>query len=174
MAFPQRRRTSDILSMFLTNSDSSEFTHLRGTQRKTLLGYILAAETDRNNAVEEQIHQDKERMWQRWLTWLGAVGCDSDPFLTRFERTKKARMVGAFAVSLRRGEHSHQRHKGPLVAGTVNKAISNLAASFQECNQADPRKTDDNETDKFITSILKSFRKSDPKEKPKKRSPQLF
>ena len=85
-----------------------------------------------------------------------------------FERTKKGRMVGAFAVSLRRGKHSHHRHKGPLVAGTVSKAISNLAATFQEHNQADPRKTNENETDKFITNIIKSFRKSDPKEKAQK------
>ena len=77
-------------------------------------------------------------------------------------------MVGAFAVSLRRGEHSHQRHKGPLVAGTVSKALSNLAATFQEHNQADPRKTHENETDKFVTNIIRSFRKSDPKEKSQK------
>ena len=132
------------------------------------MDYILAAEVENNNSIEEQSHNDRSRTWQRWVSWLESVGWHNDPFLTRLSRAQKARMVGAFAIAIRRGEFSSSRHTDPLVAGTVSKALSNLAATFQNNNHDDPRKTNDNKTDKFIRGILRAFKKVDPKEKAQK------
>ena len=140
-----------------------------------LLNYINAAEVANNSSIEESSHNDKTRTWERFIAWLETVGIHDDPFLTGFTRTQKVRMVGAFAVSLRRGEHSHPRHTNPLVAGTVSKALSNLAMTFQDNDHADPRHNRDGKTDRFITSILRSFRRHDPKEKAQKAvTPQLL
>lgn len=77
-------------------------------------------------------------------------------------------MVGAFANSLRRAEHSQARHKGPLVTGTISKALLNLNATFQDNNHSDPRHNKDGKTDRFISGILRSFKKVDSKEKAQK------
>ena len=103
------------------------------------------------------------------------MGWVNNPYITRLKRTQKFQIVGAFAISIRRGEHSHPRHTEPLVAGTVNKAMSDLATSFQDNNQPDPRTTDNNTTDHFISGIIQSFKKVDPKEKSQKAAtPQLL
>ena len=132
------------------------------------MDYIHAAELANNSSIEEASHNDKTRTWERFLAWLETVGWDNDPFLTRLTRAQKARVVGAFAISLRRGEHSHERHQGPLVAGTISKALSNLAATFQDNNHCDPRHNKEGKTDRFILGIIRSFKKSDPKEKAQK------
>ena len=132
------------------------------------MDYIHAAEVANNSSIEESSHNDKSRTWERFIAWLETVGWDNDPFLTRLTRAKKTRMAGAFVISLRRGEHSHERHKGPLVAGTISKALSNLAATFQDNNHSDLRHNIDGKTDRFISGILRSFKKVDPKEKAQK------
>ena len=77
-------------------------------------------------------------------------------------------MVGAFVISVRRGEHSAPRYTEPLVAGTVQKAISNLATSFSDHNHPDPRLSIDGKIDRHISMIQKSFKHLDPREKAQK------
>ena len=132
------------------------------------MDYIHAAELANTSSIEEASHNDKTRTWERFVAWLETVGWEHDPFLTRLTRAQKARVVGAFAISLRRGEHSHERHKGPLVAGTISKALSNLAATFQDNDHNDPRHNKDGQIDRFISGIIRSFKKVDPKERAQK------
>ena len=132
------------------------------------MDYLYSGEIEANNAVTDTTHADKKRTWERWVTWLAAVGWIGDPYLTRLERDKKVRVVGAFGISIRRGEHSSARYTEPLVAGTVNKAISNLATSFSDNDHPDPRLNTDGKIHRHITSISKSFKRSDPQEKAQK------
>ena len=99
---------------------------------------------------------------------MAAVGWIGDPYITRLERDKKVRVVGAFAISIRRGEHSPARYTDPLVSGTVYKAISNLATSFSNNDYPDPRLNEDGKIHRHITNITKSFKRSDPQEKAQK------
>ena len=82
------------------------------------MGYLYASEVERCNGITEDTHKKHDLAWRRWVTWLGKVGLDSDPYLLRFNGAEKVRLVGGFAVSIRRGEHSAPRHEGPLVSGT--------------------------------------------------------
>ena len=48
------------------------------------------------------------------------MGLGTDLYFIGLERVQKARMVDAFEISLRRGEHSHERHIDPLVGITIS------------------------------------------------------
>ena len=87
------------------------------------------------------------------------MGWVDDSYLTRLKRTQKFRMIRAFAISICRGEYFPPRYTEPLVASTFSKVMSNLATSFQNNNQTDPRTTDENTINRFVTGIIKSFKK---------------
>ena len=92
-----------------------------------------------------------------------------------FTESQKPRMVAAFAILIRRGEHSHARYTEPLVTGTVSKALSELATTFTNNDKPDPRPNCDNKTHRHISSILTSFKRSGPKEKAQKAiTPELL
>jgi hypothetical protein len=94
---------------------------------------------------------------------LGKVGLDSDPYLLRFNGAEKVRLVGGFAVSICRGDHSAPRHEGPLVSGTVKQAISNLASSFTTNDHPDPRRNDDGDIHPHLQMMYRAYARTDPK-----------
>ena len=73
-------------------------------------------------------------------------------------------MAGTFVISVRQREHSSLRYIDLLVAGTVSKAVSNLATNFLDHDQPDPRLSVDGKIDRHITKIIKSFKQLDPRE----------
>ena len=96
---------------------------------------------------------------------MAAVGYEGDPYLAGLKTPKKPRMVAAFAIPIQRGEHSHVRYTEPLVAGTVSsKASSELASTFSHNDKPDPRLDCNGKTHNHISSIITSFKRSDPKE----------
>ena len=58
-----------------------------------LLDYMHAGEIERDNAVQDETHKGRERAWKRWMSWMGDVGLDGDPYLIGFSRPQKARLV---------------------------------------------------------------------------------
>ena len=93
------------------------------------------------------------------------VGLEGDPYLDGFIIPQRVKLVAAFAISIRRGEYSPPRHEGPLVAGTVDKAISCLATAFKDHNKRDPRLSEDGVKDIFLAAMQRHFKNTDPKEK---------
>ena len=77
-------------------------------------------------------------------------------------------MVGAFAISVRRGEHSAAQYTDPLVSGIVSNALSNLATTFSDNDYPDPHNSIDGKTDRHLSNIIRSFKRSDPRENPQK------
>ena len=94
-----------------------------------------------------------------------------DPFGTQLERAQEVMIIGDFAISIYQREHSYTRHIDPLVAGTVGKAISNMAKIFLNNYIPDPKKSVDGATHSCITFIIKSFRRINPDKKNRKPSP---
>ena len=168
MAFSHPQPNIRLFTISFQHTDANEFQSVPAPKKNLLLDYILAAEVENINSVEDATHNSRSRTWKRWIAWLAIVGWVGDPFLTRLTDAQKPRMVGGFAVSIRRGEHSHSRHTDPLVGGTVTKALSDLAKTFQDNDKPDPRHNTKGETHTFLKSIIRSFRKSDPREKPQK------
>ena len=74
-------------------------------------------------------------------------------------------MVAAFAISIRRGEHSSAGHEGTLVIDIVDKAISCLATAFKDNDKRDPRLSEDRVKDVFLAERQRYFINTDPKEK---------
>ena len=132
------------------------------------MDYLHAGEIEKDNAVQEKTHQGRDRAWKRWLSWLEDVGLQGDPYITGFIRPQRARLVGGFAISLRRCEHSAPRYTEPLIAGTISSSLSHMAASFTNNDKQDPRLDADGNIHSHLQSITRSFKKSDPKEKAQK------
>ena len=97
------------------------------------------------------------------MSWLGIVGIKRDTYLERFTIPQRVRLVGGFAISLRRCKHSTPQHTEPLVAGTINLALSNLVATFQNNNRPDPQHNSDGSTHIHLKYIARSFKKNGPK-----------
>ena len=127
-----------------------------------------SAEITRANTVAECTHQDRDRAWKRWLTWMEGVGLEGNPYLDGFGVPQKVKLVAGFAISICRGKHSRPGHEGTLVAGTVDKTISCLVTTFRDNNRNDPRLSVDGKTDNFLKSIKRSFKNEDPKENQQK------
>ena len=87
--------------MSFQHTDAEQFRDIPTLRQDKLMDYILSAEIEANNAVTDATHDDRTRVWERWLTWLEAVGVTGDPYLTGLERASKVKMVGGFAVSIR-------------------------------------------------------------------------
>ena len=175
LALHHWHRTPRFSLFFLPLTDFHEFSYLPPAGRDILVDYIFATEIENNNSIKEASHDNKLRTWQRWVAWLQTMGWFNDPYINQLKRTQKARMIGAFVISIRRGEHSHPRHRKPLVVGTFSKAMSNLAIFFHNNSYPDPRTIDDSTTDRFVTGIIWSFRKVEPEEKAQKAAtPQLL
>ena len=103
------------------------------------------------------------------------MGLDRDPYLNGFGISEKVKLVAGFAISIRRGEHCRPGHEGPLVAGTVDKAMSNLTTSFSDNNKTDLGLNADGKTYSYLHSIICTFKASDPKETPHKAiTPELL
>ena len=132
------------------------------------MGYIYAGEVERCNGVTDDTHQKHERAWKRWVAWLDRVGLQDNPHLLGFKCPTKARLVGGFAISIRRGEHSAPRYDSPLGAGTVRQTLSNLASAFTINDHADPRHNDEGDIHPHLKNILRAFSRNDPKCEPQK------
>ena len=129
------------------------------------MDYLHSTEIAKTNSVQDATHKDRERAWRRWITWLDKVGLEGDPYLDGFEIPQRVKLVAGFAISIRRGEHSPTGHEGPLVAGTVDKAISCLATTFKDNDKRDPRLSSDGVKDIFLSAMQRHFKNTDPKEK---------
>ena len=127
------------------------------------MNYLHSAKIIKTNSVQDATHKDRYRAWQRWNSWLEKVGLEGDPYLNGFTIPHQVKLVAGFSISIRRGEHSSTGNEGPLVAGTVGKAISNMAKIFSNKYMPDPMKSVDGVTHSHITLIIKSFRKIDIK-----------
>ena len=139
------------------------------------MDYLHAGEIERDNSVQDETHKDRDRTWQRWLSWLQTVGIERDPFLDGFTVPQRIRLVGGFAISVRRCKHSHPRYTEPLVAGTIKSTLSHLGAAFQHNDKPDPRHNKDGTSHPHLKAITRSFKKSDPKEKAQKAlTPQVL
>ena len=139
MALSNKHWTHHFSKISIQHTDADEFSNLPLEKRNKLMDYLHSGETEANNAVTDGTHKDKKRTWERWITWLASVGWGDDPYITRLKRAQKVRMVGSFAISVRRGEHSPARHTDPLVSGTVSKA--NLESGNVLFGQQLPRPT---------------------------------
>ena len=168
MAFSHNNRTHNLTPLQIFTTASDKFSNIPAAKRDKLLDYIHSAEIAKANAVTDSTHQDRDRAWRRWLSWMEGVGLEGDPHLEGFTIPQKVKLVAGFAISIRRGEHSRPGHEGALVAGTVAKTLSCLATTFQNDNKGDPRLSADGKTDIFLTAIARSFKNEDPKEKQQK------
>ena len=139
------------------------------------MGYLYASEVERCNGVTEDTHKKHERAWKRWVSWLESVGLEGDPYLLRFECSERARLVGGFAVSISRGEHSPPGHEGPLVSSTVKHTISNLASSFTVNDHTNPRKNANGDIHPHLQLMLRAYARTDLKVAAQKAiTPQLL
>ena len=92
------------------------------TQRNCLLADLSAAEVTRERAVTGETHEDQDRAWQRWSTYLDSIGIVNNEFLDGFTRQQQNLFVGAFAMALHEGQFSGRAH-GPLALGTITNTI---------------------------------------------------
>ena len=139
------------------------------------MDYLHAGEIPKDDSVQDETHKSRERTWKRWQSWLEDVGLEGDPYITSINRPQRARLVGGFAISLCRCEHSAPRYTEPLVAGTISLALSDLEAIFSHNDKVDLRIDADGNIHPHIKSIIRSFKKSDPKEKVQKAiTPQVL
>ena len=101
----------------------------------------LAAQLASADAVTIATTSKQAAHWRNYLSFLGDVELDGDPFLTALQAWQRQRIIGAFASAYRDGRFSpkHDPSSGPAVmSGSVRAAIDAVAAAFWANNCVSP------------------------------------
>ena len=83
MAFSHSQPNIRFFTISFQHTAANEFQSVPAPKKNLLLDYILAAEVENINSVEDATHEGRSRTWKRWIAWLAIVGWVGDPFLTR-------------------------------------------------------------------------------------------
>ena len=68
------------------------------------MAHLTAAEAAREGAVTGKTHKDQAMVWSRWKKYCGSIGILEDELLDHFRRGQRIRLVGDFAMAVRKGD----------------------------------------------------------------------
>jgi hypothetical protein len=132
----------------------------------------LAAQLASADAVTIATTSKQAAHWRNYLSFLGDVELDGDPFLTALQAWQRQRIIGAFASAYRDGRFSpkHDPSSGPAVmSGSVRAAIDAVAAAFRANNCVSPAHDPITARLAYVLQRqLKGYTNQDPAEKPQK------
>ena len=168
LAFPHHHRTHHFSLSHLKFPATETISDLPSSTRDRLMGYLYAADIERCKGITEDNHKKYKRAWKQWVSWLALVGLEGDPCLLRFEGAERVRLIEGFTVRIRNGEQSPPGHKRPLVSGTADCTLCNLASSFTVNDHSNPRRNDDGDIHPHLKIILRAYSHADLKTKAQK------
>jgi hypothetical protein len=129
----------------------------------------IAAEVACESTVQQKTHKDQAQSWDRWTTYCGWIGL-ADTLLTNFLRFAKIKLLGAFAVAMRKAQFSGPSYDR-LAHGSVASSISHVCQTFREHGRPNPSLNDDGKPGFLLQRELRSFKKANPAEKHQKAIP---
>jgi hypothetical protein len=131
---------------------------------------LFAAETAREGAVTGSTHENHTWSWNCFTKYLDSIGLSHDVFLDSFTRSKRNKIIGAFAMAVRQGRFSTKAHD-TLASGSVRNTISDISATFRENGRQNPTKDNDLQLSFILLRQFRAFKNADPKEKQQKAIP---
>jgi hypothetical protein len=156
-------------------SDTAEIQDLSAAQRDFILGFASTANRSLVfDAKQEGSHEDRDRVWRRWLHFCTTAGRGNNPFLTSLSDEQRTLHVKSFLSCYRVTKWSQSGEllglrKSPVVAGTVREAASHLAASFRVHQHPSPLHiTGSTNLHPSIRSLLTAYSNVDPPPKRQK------
>jgi hypothetical protein len=79
--------------------DSVRFQHLAPAQRSFLLSHSSVANARVSLTQNRASHEERDRVWRRWITFCAEAGLDSDPFLSKLQQHETELVMRAFYPS---------------------------------------------------------------------------
>jgi hypothetical protein len=149
---------------------SSALSNSIAAQRNQLVADLVAAETSCEGAVTGGTHENHARLWHHFSRYLESIGIGHDIFLNSFTRSQQNKIIGAFAMALRKGQFLGQSHD-TLAVGTIQNTISEICATFRENGQPNPTKDNDLQLSFILHQQFRAFKNADSKEKQQKAIP---
>jgi hypothetical protein len=131
---------------------------------------LCAADTARADAVTRKTHEDHDRTWLRWKSYLDSVGLIDDYFLDSFNRTQRIRLVGAFMQALRQGRFSGPSYE-TLAGTTIDNALSSLVQTFRDNDRPNPTLDADGKLGRLLQQQKRAYANKDPAPKQQKALP---
>ena len=129
----------------------------------------MAAETARSEAVTRGTNADRVRLWNRWKQFLHTIDIPNDPYLLQFTHVHVITIFCAFAQYIRKAGYSNRISN--LAEGTVCHTIDNVAQTFREGHQRDPRLDIDGRPSRLLQQQLRGYKNADPPPKHQKALP---
>ncbi len=164
-----RLRTHLYPPFSLPFTASKSFRDCSAAQRNLLLADITSATLAREKAVTGGTHDDESRAWRRWSEYCASIGLH-DTYMDDLNKQDRVIVVGAFAMALRTGRFSRERHE-PLAEGTVRNTISAVVQTFRATGRENPTRDIDNELSVLLSRQFRAYRNEDPKQRQQKALP---
>ena len=92
---------------------------------------LAAALATAEEGVGGGTHENDTRAWAHYTQYCDSVGIDGNYFLDGMPQQHTLAIIGAFAVSARKGRFSRQSN-APLAKNTVSNTVNAVAATFRE------------------------------------------
>ena len=130
--------------------------------KKKLLANLATAEIAREGAVTGKRHADQARVWSRWTQCCEEQsGIIEDDYLKHFSRGQSIKLMGAFAMAVRKGELSGPAYD-TLAEGTVRGMISYVSQTFREIDKSNPTRDEDSKLGRLLSRRCRAFKDIDP------------
>jgi hypothetical protein len=178
----RERRTDPSVSHPLPLAGAGELRHLTASGRDTILDHASAASRRVIfDGRQESSNESSDRTWRRWVGYCRHVGYGADPLLTLLSDRERDLFLRAFLNFYRTaewdagGKPAGDRRE-PVVASTLRKTASNLAAAFRIHIRDSPLHLKGSPNMRpFVRAWLKACDNVDPpKRKQKAAPPQLL
>jgi hypothetical protein len=100
----------------------------------------------------------------RYQQYFKSIAITNDPFLDRFSRYQKIRILGAFTQAIR-GDRFSSKRSDPIKSESCQTTIDCMAQTFCLANKPNPRLDEDGKPSLFLYRQFRGYKKLDKPEK---------